>query len=128
MSDVLKSTLVKHLYNYYTILEFVGINNNKVREGTFACFVRELALYCKACSYIPDGFTQETLEEMMFGPLTPDSCKLILRDPIVTVGLLNLEKPISVVALYRHFYDTGYCFIPLDQRPKDDFMNPPVVE
>ena len=121
-----KDALVDNIYNEYKLLV-----SNRFYADDFACvtlykmLIKSIATFCVVCGYVPDGMTEDEINNAADGTLTLSACQTILSDVVVTEGLRNTKRPINTEVIYQIVYDRSYRFIPLDQRPKPDFMNPP---
>lgn len=125
-SDV-RRVLINSIADTYDLLtEDPWMTVDDLWDTMFCKLIRDLALYIKMSNYCPDGVGQGQLDKCISGMSTPQVCKAILSDVIVTKGMANLFRPIDTSKLYRMAYDSKYEFIPEDKRPKDDFMNKPV--
>ncbi len=89
-------------------------------------FMQLLMKFCALSEYTPEGFSEEDVRCCEDGSASSSLYRKLLADPTVTVGLRNVACPMNVEIMYQILFDFSYRFIPLDQRPKDDFMNPPV--
>lgn len=122
----LKDSLVENIYRDSKLITGSVFNaNDSSCVLAFHMLIKSILTFCFVCEYVPDGMTVGSLYNAMYGKLDANTCKLVLRDAVVTTGLRNTTHPVDVEAIYQIVYDRNYKFIPLDQRPKDDFMNPP---
>lgn len=127
LTGVVANKLVEDMklnYDLTVQLHRCGMRDLSIAFGKV--FMQLLGLFCSISEYIPDGTSEYDMWEIHEGVAGAEFYKKLLIDPTITIGLRNVSQPMNVEAIYQIMFDKDYRFIPLDQRPKDDFMNPPV--
>ena len=120
--------LVNHIADDYELISiaYKRSDSQQLLDMVISKFVSDISLYCLECSYTPEGLTEMDLRSQVKGICTSAYGKTLLMDPIITKGLRNVFRPVDVESVYRMAWDKDYRFIPVEERPKPDFMNLPV--
>lgn len=127
VSNMVADRFVSCMHNQYETLVMLNKVSPECEMKDYVALVllQNIAQFAILCEHVPEYLTQEDMHNIARGRGSHKEHTLLLRDPVVHTGLLNLRQPINCEAVYQILFDRDYRYIPPEQRPKDDFMNKP---